>query len=33
MKARYPQTDFTARAISIAFKVKQGIAIYGNDRD
>jgi hypothetical protein len=33
VKAKFPQTDFAARAVSIAFKVKQGIAIYGNDRD
>jgi hypothetical protein len=33
MKAKYPQTDYTARAVSIAYKVQQGIAIYGNDRD
>jgi hypothetical protein len=29
----YPKTDFAARAASIAFKVQQGIPIYGNDRD
>ena len=33
MKAKYPQSDYTARAASIAYKVQQGIAIYGNDRD
>lgn len=33
MKAKFPQTDYTARAVSIAYKVQQGIAIYGNDRD
>lgn len=33
MKAKFPQTDFTARAVSIAYKVQQGVAIYGNDRD
>ena len=32
-KAKYPQSDFTARAVSIAFKVQQGVSIYGNDRD
>lgn len=33
MKAKFPQTDYTARAVSIAYKVAQGIPIYGNDRD
>jgi hypothetical protein len=33
LKAKYPQSDFAARATSIAFKVQQGIAIYGTDRD
>ncbi|HEY0161804.1 MAG TPA: hypothetical protein VGB69_03935 [Edaphobacter sp.] len=33
LKAKYPQTDFAARSTSIAFRVQQGIAIYGNDRD
>ena len=33
LKERYPQSDFTARAASIAFRVQQGIAVYGNDRD
>jgi outer membrane protein assembly factor BamD (BamD/ComL family) len=33
MKAKFPQTDYTARAVSIAYKVSQGIPIYGNDRD
>jgi hypothetical protein len=32
-KAKYPQSDFTDRALSIAFKVQQGVSIYGNDRD
>jgi hypothetical protein len=29
----YPQSDFADRAASIAFRVAQGIPIYGNDRD
>ncbi len=29
----YPQSDYTARAASIAFRVAQGIPVYGNDRD
>jgi hypothetical protein len=33
LKARFPQSDFTARAASIAFRVQQGIAVYGTDRD
>jgi outer membrane protein assembly factor BamD (BamD/ComL family) len=33
MKQRYPQSDFTARAASIAYRVAQGIPVYGNDRD
>jgi outer membrane protein assembly factor BamD (BamD/ComL family) len=33
MQAEYPKSDFTARAVSLAFRVQQGISIYGNDRD
>jgi outer membrane protein assembly factor BamD (BamD/ComL family) len=33
LKEKYPKTDFAARGDSIAFKVAQGIPIYGNDRD
>jgi hypothetical protein len=33
LKAKYPQSDYAARAASVAYKVQQGIAIYGNDRD
>jgi hypothetical protein len=33
LKEKYPQSDFAARAASIAYKVQQGIAIFGNDRD
>jgi hypothetical protein len=33
LRSRYPQTDFAARAASIAYRVQQGIPIYGNDRD
>jgi hypothetical protein len=29
----YPKSDYAARAASIAFRVEQGIPIYGNDRD
>jgi outer membrane protein assembly factor BamD (BamD/ComL family) len=30
---RYPQSDYAARAASIAYRVAQQIAVYGNDRD
>jgi hypothetical protein len=33
LQAHYPTSDYTARAASIAFRVAQGIPIYGNDRD
>jgi hypothetical protein len=33
MQKEYPASDFTARAASIAFRVQQGISVYGNDRD
>jgi len=33
LRQRYPKTDFAARAQSIAFRVAQGIPIYGSDRD
>jgi outer membrane protein assembly factor BamD (BamD/ComL family) len=33
LKAKYPQTDYAARAASIAYKVQQEIPIYGDDRD
>jgi hypothetical protein len=33
MRAKYPDSDYTARAESIAFRVKQGIPVFGNDRD
>jgi len=33
LKDRYPKTDYAARAESIAFRVSQGIPIYGSDRD
>ena len=29
----YPQSDYTARAASIAYRVGQGISIYGSDRE
>jgi hypothetical protein len=33
LRAKYPKSDFTDRAASIAYRVKQGIPIYGSDRD
>jgi hypothetical protein len=33
LKDRYPKSDFAARGASIAFRVSQGIAIFGTDRD
>ena len=33
LKERYPKTDYAARGQSIAFRVAQGIPIYGSDRD
>jgi outer membrane protein assembly factor BamD (BamD/ComL family) len=33
LEQKYPKTDYAARAESIAFRVKQGIPIYGSDRD
>ena len=33
LKQKYPKSDYAARGASIAFRVAQGIPIYGNDRD
>src|SRR6266436_7449401 len=33
LKERYPKTDYAARGESIAFRVSQGIPIYGSERD
>jgi hypothetical protein len=33
LKQRYPQSDYAARAASIAYRVQQNIPVYGNDRD
>lgn len=32
-RSKFPQSDFTARAASVAYKVQQGISIFGSDRD
>lgn len=33
VRTKYPQSDFADRAAAVAFRVKQGIPIFGNDRD
>jgi hypothetical protein len=33
LKQRFPQSDYAARAASIAYRVQQKIPVYGNDRD
>jgi len=33
LKQKYPQSDYTARAASIAYRVQQQIPVYGNDRE
>ena len=33
MQAKFPNSDYTRRAQSIAFRVRQGVSIYGNDRE
>ena len=33
LAAKFPSSDYTARAVSLVYKVEQGIAIYGSDRD
>ena len=33
LKAKYPQSDYSARAASVAYKIQQSIPIFGNDRD
>ena len=33
LKQRYPKSDYAARAAAIAYRVQQGIPVYGNDRD
>jgi outer membrane protein assembly factor BamD (BamD/ComL family) len=33
VRAKYPKSDYADRAASLAFRVQQGISIYGSDRD
>jgi hypothetical protein len=32
MKDKFPQSDYTARGLAIAFKLDQGIPVYGIER-
>ena len=33
LRSRFPASDYAARGASLAFRVAQGISVYGNDRD
>ena len=33
LRTRFPASDYAARGASLAFRVAQGISVYGNDRD
>jgi len=33
LRTKYPASDFAARGTALAFRIAQGISIYGNDRD
>jgi len=33
LKQHYPNSDYAARAASLAYRVQQGIAVYGSDRE
>ena len=33
MRVKFPNTDWTRRAQAIAFRIKQGISVYGSDRE
>ena len=33
LMAKFPSSDYTARAQALVYRVEQGIAIYGTDRD
>jgi outer membrane protein assembly factor BamD (BamD/ComL family) len=33
LEQEYPKSDYAARGTAIAYKVQQGIAVYGDDRD
>jgi hypothetical protein len=33
LKDKFPQSDYTARAAALVYKLDQGVPVYGNDRD
>jgi outer membrane protein assembly factor BamD (BamD/ComL family) len=33
LKEKFPQSDFTARAAAVVYKLDEGIPVYGNDRE
>jgi len=33
LKDKFPQSDFTARAAALVFKLDEGIPVYGIDRE
>jgi hypothetical protein len=33
LKEKFPQSDYTARAVALVFKLDGGVPVYGNDRD
>jgi hypothetical protein len=33
LQSKYPNSDFTARAVALVYKLEQGVPIYGSDRD
>jgi outer membrane protein assembly factor BamD (BamD/ComL family) len=33
LQSKYPQSEYAARSASLIYKVQQGIAIYGSDRE
>jgi hypothetical protein len=32
LKEKFPQSDYTARAVALVFKLDEGVPVYGNDR-
>jgi len=33
LTAKFPTSDYTARAAALVYKIDQGIAVYGSDRE
>jgi hypothetical protein len=33
LKEKFPQSDFTARAASLVFKLDEGVPVYGIDQE